>query len=547
MERGATHLPEIRERNAKENESQRRKSAERVTRHVQENDDEQRRGRGSRERGDDEATEDNEMGEQGNPFVLPDDENVFQLREKEREDRERKRRDVQSMRVEDKGTFSSSMQRAVPPGQVLSKTDKSHEQDKKELAGLSALPTGPRKTQKEDMAQFIRKKREIFLVQMSLNTKRDEMQNLDEHARRREEAIRKSEQMLEQDSEHFDNFLKENDAKVNEAIRKADQQVKAKSEKQQELKRLSASIQAVKSELNKYEEQLQDCRAYKRFLDELTPPDWFKEQRRSLGIAEDGSQDEDVDDLPMYFSKPQQLFDTFSELEERNLFLIQNSQETEEALEELKSKLRDHKAKMDPQAEDLKRQKQELERAIAFEQARASSLHASVHQEETKEDPEKQAQEQGSSVREKDMTKERSEESSLESICEKVRDVYVRCGFEHDRSTDTLQMLTNIEHKMEEYLDYVAKLPQDKVMRAEKERERQRRRHHRERKQEEQRREQESRIQKALDRASRPVPKKEGKPLMFRSRPVERRKEVDQGPAVNGEDEELQRFLARDL
>ena len=32
----------------------------------------------------------------------------------------------------------------------------------------------------------------------------------------------------------------------------------------------------------------------------------------------------------MYFKKPQQLLDIFAELEERNLFLIQNSQETEE-------------------------------------------------------------------------------------------------------------------------------------------------------------------------------------------------------------------------
>jgi len=38
----------------------------------------------------------------------------------------------------------------------------------------------------------------------------------------------------------------------------------------------------------------------------------------------------------MYFKEPQQLLDIFSQLEERNLFLIQNVQETEEALEELK-------------------------------------------------------------------------------------------------------------------------------------------------------------------------------------------------------------------
>ena len=38
----------------------------------------------------------------------------------------------------------------------------------------------------------------------------------------------------------------------------------------------------------------------------------------------------------MFFTDPQQLLDIFSELEEQNLSLIQNSQETEETLEEMR-------------------------------------------------------------------------------------------------------------------------------------------------------------------------------------------------------------------
>lgn len=48
----------------------------------------------------------------------------------------------------------------------------------------------------------------------------------------------------------------------------------------------------------------------------------------------------------MYFTDPQQLLDIFSELEEQNLSLIQNSQETEEALEEMKSTIKETKLKM---------------------------------------------------------------------------------------------------------------------------------------------------------------------------------------------------------
>lgn len=48
----------------------------------------------------------------------------------------------------------------------------------------------------------------------------------------------------------------------------------------------------------------------------------------------------------LYFLDPQQLLDIFSELEEQNLSLIQNSQETEEALEELRQTIKQTQEKM---------------------------------------------------------------------------------------------------------------------------------------------------------------------------------------------------------
>lgn len=56
--------------------------------------------------------------------------------------------------------------------------------------------------------------------QMSLDTKRAEIRKLDQRALQREEALKKSEQMLEEDSVRFDMFLKENDEKVQEAMKR---------------------------------------------------------------------------------------------------------------------------------------------------------------------------------------------------------------------------------------------------------------------------------------------------------------------------------------
>ena len=67
---------------------------------------------------------------------------------------------------------------------------------------------GDRRREKENTADFIAKKREMFLVQMSLDTKKEEIRKLEEKAKLKEEALRKSELMLEADAIRFDKFLK---------------------------------------------------------------------------------------------------------------------------------------------------------------------------------------------------------------------------------------------------------------------------------------------------------------------------------------------------
>lgn len=147
-----------------------------------------------------------------------------------------------------------------------------------DTAAQQAMPADHRRREKEVMSEFLQKKREIFLVQMSLDTKRAEIRKLEERAIQREDALKKSEKMLEEDALRFEAFLKENDLKVQEAIKKAEVAAKTKQDKLQEIKRLNAAIAAIKSELSKYEEQLEDCKKYKDFLDNITPADFFQEQ-----------------------------------------------------------------------------------------------------------------------------------------------------------------------------------------------------------------------------------------------------------------------------
>lgn len=71
---------------------------------------------------------------------------------------------------------------------------------------------------------------------------------------------------------------------VQEAVKRADAESKAKIEKIQEIKRLNAEIEGMRSELSKFEEQLEDCKKYKEFIDSLTPKEFFDEQEQKKNI-----------------------------------------------------------------------------------------------------------------------------------------------------------------------------------------------------------------------------------------------------------------------
>ena len=197
----------------------------------------------------------------------------------------------------------------------------------------------------------------------------------------------------------------------------------------------------------------------------------------------------------MYFTKPSQLLDLFTALEESNLFLIQNSQETEAALEELKTKFADTKARMDKDSKALEAQIEALRGQIKVEEEKGAHLH------------ERAGKHQG--VQEQERT--------LSELNKKVAEVYRAIFGEADSSLGTLQMLTNIEAKLEELLSIIASMPPAEVEAAEKQKEKERRQRVRELKAAQAAAAQEERIRRSIRRSQEPVKKRVGKPEMFRS------------------------------
>ncbi|DBA67458.1 hypothetical protein WJX79_002798 [Trebouxia sp. C0005] len=531
-----------------------------------------------------------------NPFALPSDEEIFMLQEVERQQRTQLMATMRSLPVHMKSTFSSQIQATVVREVGLEHPIRKAEPKKRLIAAAPpAAPASTRRPQeKENMNDFIAKKREIFLVQMSLDTKRAEITKLEERALQREEALKKSEQMLEEDALRFDAFLKENDEKVQEAIKKAEVEAKAKQDKLMEIKRVNALMATIRSQLNKYEEQVEECRRYQKFLDSVTPVEWQEQQRQALLArqnqrhaawlldcealkkqkqdakgakaraeqefasartqqeaerAEQAIKDtaaalkeimrlkeppapapgvEQEEEGPMYFQDPRTLLQIYAQLEEQNLFLIQNAQESEEALEELRAKFRSTKERMDGESEGLRRQVARLELTIQAEMEKGKVL-----QERAQQNFEVSM---GISAH----------EVTLDQLADEIAEVYERCGFDRDATVTTLQMLTNIETRLEEYLTLADVLPLDMVENTEKSREKDRRQVTREEKILQQKEEHESRVKRALERAAAPVFKKTGKPVMFRSQPTHK-KTVQVLTENEDDDSDLQQFLAKDM
>ena len=130
------------------------------------------------------------------------------------------------------------------------------------------------------------------------------------------------------------------------------------------------------------------------------------------------------------------------------------------------------------------------------------------------------------------------QEDTLNELNRKVAETYRAIFSEGDATLSTLQMLTNIEAKLEELLSTIDSMPKDEVEAEEKKKEKERRQRAREIKQAAAAAAQEERIQRSIRRAQQPVVKRTGKPVMFRSQPPQRKKKVvDEGVVkVNAED-----------
>merc|ERR1719217_973301 len=112
----------------------------------------------------------------------------------------------------------------------------------------------------------------------------------------------------------------------------------------------------------------------------------------------------------LHFKESRQLIETFTALEEKNLFLIQSSQETEQMLDELQFNFENTKRDLEAKVGALRDSIRQLDKNINQEKRRGVELRRSFE--------EKAGMQQ--------------QEEKLADLFAKVQDVYLRCGLSMD-------------------------------------------------------------------------------------------------------------------
>jgi len=447
----------------------------------------------------------------------------------------------------------------------------------------------PLRKSEKDIRTYVQKKREVFLVHMACDNKREEIVRLDAMAKAKEDALAISQQTLDEDAKKIEDYLQARIAKASDATKESDYHAKVKQDKVARIKSLKQQIAAVQSDTSKLKEVRVECERYKMFLEKITPPEWKEEQKRKkeqrkkeraerwkkerlAPIMEQLAQEEEKldkiaqeeeaeaskkrgkkqrrredeeeflqrqrerdsrrkriqkrreeeerkvnaeyvavsseEEPELFFKEPQQLNDSFTDLEELNLFLIQSSQEAEKQLDDMRSSFEAMKKNMGHKVQQLNDQVKQLEQSIKQEQRRGEEI--------------KQSQEEKASTAMQD--------KKLSSLAKKVHEVYARCNLARDQQQpDTLQMLGAIESRIEELiqgLDEVYQQDEDLVMRLEKIKEGDWRERVREKRLKEQSEKQEDRLKQSLQRSQKPVFKKAGKQVMYRSPPLRQERKV---------------------
>lgn len=313
-----------------------------------------------------------------NPFAPPPDEKIFTFKEEEKQKRLQEREKNRKTKIWNKnrpareGCLKKLCEQDIEMSAIVVDERFPKKINMSQAAEFTIPVERPRN--KENRWKLIEKKREMDLIQEMIKTKRSETNKIEYLEKKRQEALEESEKFLSQDIKSFVDFFKKNTSESKQAMQDAENQKNIRMGMHKQYLEKKDKAQKILSNINKNAELLEEYYRYKQFLDKVSsagtqsqqkdtqpePSDAHADAKPEKGSEKAGTAKKkakipkkdnlleelnikkEINDLieddtfkyDIPFKDPEDLIANFTTLEEKNLFLIQQTQEAEQAFEE---------------------------------------------------------------------------------------------------------------------------------------------------------------------------------------------------------------------
>lgn len=124
----------------------------------------------------------------------------------------------------------------------------------------------PRESRPQNINEFVDQKKEMFLVEMSYNTIKEEITSLEKKTTRKREALNESTITLQKDNDKLVKFIEEDNKRTTDAKKQADQAEASRKQLEAKIKQQETKIQSIISDIDKKKDELNELVKHKDFL-----------------------------------------------------------------------------------------------------------------------------------------------------------------------------------------------------------------------------------------------------------------------------------------
>jgi hypothetical protein len=396
-----------------------------------------------------------------NPFILPAGAKQFHFREIEDARRQEILASTRAMTLVQRTGLE---QQPLPP--LVSKGTIRH----RRAVGMPPPPETPHTTRRMRMPEYIAQKQEVFLIELMIQRKRQEMASLDAERQAEEAAFLTAERVITDTSNEYKMASAQTEAAVARARKASEAATSRRMELQKQHKMLLQSVAIARSDISKNEDALERYRQYRDFLVNMTP------------------EGRDPDE---FYDGPERLIQQLDELERSNVFLVDEFESLSDCHEK--------------RVENVETAIGRVDEAVADVQERAQGV-AEVH-------------ELSEAISEDDVRASEQTNRELMYLTEIIARTHTNC-FRVTGNLPALLMLTRIENALEDLYRKMKAIRPVFVEAKQRQKDEERMERQKEEASEKKAADQRLKYEQALERAQMPIKKRTGRPPLKRMLPI---------------------------